>query len=85
MKQLFGLRAMIALLLVGVSSVAGLMLGTDIDAVLIALVGGTAAVLLAAGTTGDEDEVPPPAPARPRCHRTNPASPTRSRRSANPC
>ena len=65
MKQLFGLRAMIALLLVGVSSVAGLMLGTDIDAVLIALVGGTAAVLLAAGTSGDEDEVPPPAPAPP--------------------
>ncbi len=63
MKQLFGLRAMVALLLVGISAAAGLLLGTDVDAVLIALVGGSAAVLLAAGTGGDDDEVAPLAPA----------------------
>ncbi len=66
MKQLFGLRAVIALLLVGVSSAAGLLLGAHVDSVLIALVGGAAAVLLAAGTRGDEEEAaPPPAPPRP--------------------
>jgi two-component system, OmpR family, phosphate regulon sensor histidine kinase PhoR len=63
MKQLFGLRAVIALLLVGVSSAAGLLLGAHVDSVLIALVGGAAAVLMAAGTRGDEEEAaPPPAP-----------------------
>jgi len=66
MKQLFGLRAMFALLLVGVSSAAGLLLGADVDAVLIALVGGAAAVLLAAGSWGEEaEESPGPAPAQP--------------------
>lgn len=63
MKQLFGLRAVIALLLVEVSSAAGLLLGAHLDSVLIALVGGVAAVLLAAGTRGDEEEAAqPPAP-----------------------
>ena len=66
MKQLFGLRAVIALLLVGVSSAAGLLLGAHVDSVLIALVGGAAAVLLAAGTRGDEEEAAaPPAPPPP--------------------
>ena len=64
MKQLFGLRAMFALLLMGVSATAGLLLGAHIDSVLIALVGGSAAVLLAAGTRGDdEDAIPAAAPA----------------------
>lgn len=69
MKQLFGLRAVIALLLVGVSSAAGLLLGAHVDSVLIALVGGAAAVLLAAGTRGDEEEAAAP-PASPPIART---------------
>ncbi|OYY89499.1 MAG: ATPase [Sphingomonas sp. 28-66-16] len=61
----FGPRTLVAIALVGVAALASWMLVLDIQNVLIVLVGGIAAVLVAAGT-GEPAEAPPPSPAADR-------------------
>ncbi|GGO96694.1 hypothetical protein GCM10011329_23790 [Stakelama pacifica] len=56
-------RTVIALFLAVVTASAGLALGADINAILIALVGSIAAVLIAA-SGGEEESPPPPPPSR---------------------
>ena len=66
MPSRFGTRALLALALIGLAAVAGLLLGGDLQAALLVLVCGVAAVLISA--RADEASPPPapePAPAEP--------------------
>lgn len=61
MKQLFGPRALFAILLVAISGVTALLLGADLNILLVTLVGGIAAVLLAAGSSEEAEAADGPA------------------------
>ncbi|TKD50624.1 ATP-binding protein [Sphingomonas baiyangensis] len=55
----WGIRATLALSLAAITAIAGLMIGASIEAVVVALVGGVAAVLMAIGN-GDAEGEPMP-------------------------